>query len=320
MEEDWKHPKPGHEHLGRISEAVAAETDWGEDSVNSFPLEQQGIETWAECVHQYKAFQPTTTYLAVKLDRTLFYRQHLARLRAKVMARSALIRKLVGTGWGASSSILRTSALALVYAPAEYCAPTWSRSRHTSLLDVSLNYTLRIITGCLQPTPIEQIPVRTAIPPAELRRQAASLTLARRAMDPDHLLHHTITREETQPRLISRRPFNTSGKDFLSTALPNETKAQWIARMWSRRWQPSTSRLPEYIVSPSKCCPGSDLPRQITSSPSAPFIVHQMVFMAWLMLMQMQQLVSGSPYGESGLFILWGWGRQWSQLSYFPGQ
>ena len=33
--------------------------------------------------------------------------------------------------------------------------------------------------------------------------------------------------------------------------------------------------------------------QQITSSQSAPFIVHQMVSMAWLMLMQMQQLVSG---------------------------
>ena len=33
--------------------------------------------------------------------------------------------------------------------------------------------------------------------------------------------------------------------------------------------------------------------QQITSSPSAPSIVQQVVFMAWLMLMQMQQLVSG---------------------------
>ena len=74
-------------------------------------------------------FQPKTTYLGVKLDRTLSYRQNLAGLRDKVMARSALIRKLVGTGWGGSPSTLRTSALALVYAPAEYCAPTWSRSK-----------------------------------------------------------------------------------------------------------------------------------------------------------------------------------------------
>ena len=33
--------------------------------------------------------------------------------------------------------------------------------------------------------------------------------------------------------------------------------------------------------------------QQITSSRSAPYNVHQMVSMAWSMLMQMQQLVSG---------------------------
>ena len=133
-------------------------------------------------------FQPTTTYLGDKLDRTLSY-LHLAGFRDKIMARS--ICKLVGTGWGANPSTLHTTTLnSLVYAPAEYCAPTWSRSRNTSLLDVSLNCTLRIITGYLQPTPVEQLPVLTGIPPAELHRQTASLALHRNAMDSDHLLHH----------------------------------------------------------------------------------------------------------------------------------
>ena len=36
-------------------------------------------------------FQPTTTYIGFKLDRTLSYRQHLAGLRDEVMARSALV-------------------------------------------------------------------------------------------------------------------------------------------------------------------------------------------------------------------------------------
>ena len=126
-------------------------------------------------------FQSTTTYLGGKLDRTLSYRQLLVGLRDKVMARSGLIRKLVGTGWGASPSTLCTSALALVYAQAECCVPTWSRRRHISLLDESLNCTLRTISGWLQPTPVERLPVLAAIPPAELRRRAASMALAARA-------------------------------------------------------------------------------------------------------------------------------------------
>ena len=73
----------------------------------------------------------TPTYLGVKLDRTLTYREHLTALRGKVVARAALIRRLSGTSWGASTPTLRTSTLALVYASAEYCAPVWCRSSHT---------------------------------------------------------------------------------------------------------------------------------------------------------------------------------------------
>ena len=36
-------------------------------------------------------------------------------------------------------------------------------------------------------------------------------------MDLDHHLHHTITREQTQPRLKSLHPFATGRKDLLST-------------------------------------------------------------------------------------------------------
>ena len=46
--------------------------------------------------------------------------------------------------------------------------------------------------------------------------------------------------------------------------------------------------------------------QQIISSPGAPSIVHQMVSMAWLMLMQMQQLVSGFSVSSqrSSYFLL----------------
>ena len=87
-------------------------------------------------------------------------------------------------------------------------------------------------------------------------------------MDPGHLCPHTITREETQPRLNFWHPFATSGKDLLSTTLSNETKTHWIARMWSAEWQPSTSRLHEYITSPSRSSPGSALPQQAWVKPN----------------------------------------------------
>jgi len=44
---------------------------------------------------------------------------------------------------------------------------------------------MRIMTGCLRPTPADNLPILAGIQPAELRRNGATLSLARRATEPD---------------------------------------------------------------------------------------------------------------------------------------
>ena len=110
--------------------------------------------------------------------------------------------------------------------------------------------------------PVGQLPVLAGISPAELCGRAPGLALARLAMDQDPLLHAPSPGGVTQPRRESRRPFATSGKDLLLTALPGETGAHWMAGMWSAGWRPSDSGLRECIVSSSRSCPGSGLPQQ----------------------------------------------------------
>jgi len=68
------------------------------------------------------------TYLGVTLDRTLSYRVHLTKTAGKLKNLNNLLMKLAGSTWGASANALRSSALALCYSAAEYCAPVWSRS------------------------------------------------------------------------------------------------------------------------------------------------------------------------------------------------
>ena len=75
-------------------------------------------------------FCPTPTYLGVKLDRSLAFRHHLVALRKKLSSRVTLLRRLVGSGWGAGAKTLRITALSLVYSTAEYCAPVWSHRSH----------------------------------------------------------------------------------------------------------------------------------------------------------------------------------------------
>ena len=133
-------------------------------------------------------FCPTPTYLGVKLDRLLTFRHHLVALRKKLSSRVILLRRLVGSRWGAGAKTLRIATLSLVYSTAEYCAPVWCRSAHIRLIDSVLNDALRMVTGCLRPTPTDYLPVLSGIQPAELRRMGATLSLTYRgSLDPDHI-------------------------------------------------------------------------------------------------------------------------------------
>ena len=90
-------------------------------------------------------FCPTPTYLWVKLDRLLTFHHHLVALRKKLSLRVTLLRRLVGSEWGAGAKTLRIATLSLVYSTAEYCAPVWCRSAHTRLIDSVLNDALCIV-------------------------------------------------------------------------------------------------------------------------------------------------------------------------------
>ena len=164
-------------------------------------------------------FCPTPIYLGVKLDRSLTFRHHLVALRKKLSSRVTLLRRLVGSGWGACAKTLRIATLSLVYSAVEYCAPVWCRSAHTCLIDSVLNDALRIVTGCLRPTPTDHLPVLSGIQPAELRRMGATLSLAHRgSLDPDHILHGLFSgsSDNRQVRLRSRHPFVPGARNLLN--------------------------------------------------------------------------------------------------------
>ena len=117
-------------------------------------------------------------------------------LCGKVRTRNCLLRLLAGSTQGAHASVMRTSALGLVYSAAEYAAPAWCRSTHTKKLDVALNDTLRIISGCLKPNRRELSPLLSVISPAHLRRELSTFKLALQAqLNTNHPLHTLVHSE-----------------------------------------------------------------------------------------------------------------------------
>ena len=203
------------------------------------------------------------TYLGVTLDRSLTFRRHLESLRKKLTARVALMRQLVRSDWGAGARTLRTAALALVYSTSEYCAPAWCRSSHTCLIDPPINEALRIVTGCLRPTPVDNLPILAGIQPAELRRAGATARLACRAVEPNHLLHDRLAATAEPPRrLKSRHPFVPAARDLLQKCRDlNISAAGWADYVWRTEWEANTSRLRSLVPVAGPSPPGMDLPR-----------------------------------------------------------
>ena len=91
-------------------------------------------------------------YLRVTLDRSLTFKQHVTKTKAKVSTRYHILRKLTISKWSASPHVLRTTTLAPSFSVAEYACLVLGVFTHASYLDPVLNESCRLITGCLKPT------------------------------------------------------------------------------------------------------------------------------------------------------------------------
>jgi len=142
--------------------------------------------------------------------------------------------------------------------------PVWCCSAHTCLIDPAINDALRIVTGCLHPTLVGNLPILAGIQPAELRRNGATLSLARRAMEPGHLLHSVLTCPSSADarRLKSRHPFVPATQHLISSPDNNNIRAaQWVDHQWNAEWADNPTRLCIFIPDTGPTHPGMTLPR-----------------------------------------------------------
>ena len=116
-----------------------------------------------------------TTYLGVTLDRTLSFKLHALNTKAKINTRNNLLRKLTISRWGPRPPTVRTTALELCFSTAEFACSWWGRSRHTGHVDIALNDTCRIITGCLKATTTPCLYALAGIAPPKGCRQCRSM-------------------------------------------------------------------------------------------------------------------------------------------------
>lgn len=165
---------------------------------------------------------PNPKYLGVTLDRSLTYKKHCMDTKLKVSGRNNIIRKLTNSNWGAQPRVLRTSALALCHSAGEYACPVWYKSTHAKQVDVALNETSRIITGCMKPTCLDKIHHLAGIAPADVRREAAAF---KERLKAEELEEHTLYgKHPARQRLKSRKSFLKSTENF---SAPNSRIDLW---------------------------------------------------------------------------------------------
>lgn len=183
----------------------------------------------------------TPKYLGVTLDRTLSFRYHLEKTAAKLKTRNNILQKLCGSKWGSSCHVLKTSALGLVYSAAEYCAPVWLNSKHTKLVDVQLNNTMRIITGSIKPTPVFWLPTLSNIPPPHIRRNNALVREYDKIQSNPNLPVHQESEEIQLNRLKSRHPPLLKAKELVED---NFTVSEAWHKVWNSSAPPLYKELP----------------------------------------------------------------------------
>ena len=97
--------------------------------------------------------------------------------------------------------------IALVYAPAEYCAPTWCRSAHIHKVGLALSEAMRTITDCLWATPLDFLPCLSGFLSLNIRKNSLCINLHTKAEKPDHLLHQILHGPIVPTRLKPRKTF-----------------------------------------------------------------------------------------------------------------
>ncbi|KAI5734624.1 hypothetical protein M8J77_008853 [Diaphorina citri] len=95
--------------------------------------------------------------------------------------------------------------MALSMSTAEHAAPVEKNSAHSKQVVVAFNDTIRIVTGCLKPTPVQKIYPIVGIAPPKIRRQVAA-EIERSKQSTDH--RHPLYNHHPPPaRLKSRSSF-----------------------------------------------------------------------------------------------------------------
>ena len=117
-------------------------------------------------------------YLGVTFDPRLTWKQQTEEIQRKGMRRTAFMKKLAGTSWGANMTVLKKAYVGYVRPAVEYGIAAWGNASKTNFQKAEKiqNHSLRIITGGMKSTPINEMEAVAGLHSMEDRKDQKVIT------------------------------------------------------------------------------------------------------------------------------------------------
>ena len=113
-------------------------------------------------------FSPTSTFLGVTFDRTLFFSKHVSSLKAKFFPRLKVLRCISASSWDPSKECLSFLYKAFLRSLVTYASPGWFpflSATNLTRLERLHRAASRAITGCVSSFPIPVLLTEASLPP-----------------------------------------------------------------------------------------------------------------------------------------------------------
>lgn len=147
----------------------------------------------------------TPKLLGVTLDTMLCFGPHCKTIVARVQQRNAILKALAGCTWGCDKETLLMSYRAICRSIISYCCPVWGpiiKDTHWNRLQVAQNVALRIATGCVRMTDIDDLHREAKELPVRNHNQLLGRQFAFSCHHPAHPCHHLCAQPDPpRPRM-----------------------------------------------------------------------------------------------------------------------
>ena len=185
--------------------------------------------------------------LGIQFDTFYTFAKHARSTAKRTQHRNNILRALTGTTWGQNKETLSNTYKAICRPVINYGTPIWSpiiSNTNWQHLQTAQNSALRIITGCLQMTPIDHLHQETMILPIRQHSKLLTDQYLAQCRNRHHPCHDLFNNPPPPPRPMKHTLFTYSNDRITATTsqMPaNHTTKELIKLLHSKTVSETTA-------------------------------------------------------------------------------